>query len=159
MTHDDYELLDADAIGEDVAGRARAQSDVVAVLGPRDHAEAVLRVAAAELGVPVTNVGLELGEMLHDVLPRHRPVRLERALYDLVPETAVVLSRISLLFLPSLAVQPLPLFRKLRRTRPVVIHWPGELIDDHLVYAQPGHPEHVRERADGFEVVTISALD
>lgn len=148
------ELAEVDVVGRDVAVRSR-QPIVVAVVGAQERAEAVVRAVAGELGVAATNVGVDLGALIQDVSPRHRPVRIERALRELVPEEAAVLTRIELLFAPDLAVQPLQLLRKLRRSRPVVVHWPGEYVDGDLVYAHPGHPEYVREHAEGFEVVDV----
>src|SRR5690554_572886 len=110
MLQAERDLPDVAPLGVEAAQRALRGTAVVALVGPAHLAEAVADRAAIELGVGVVNLSLALGRVLQDISPRHRPVRLERALRELVPETAAVLIRPELLFEPTLATRPLGLF-------------------------------------------------
>ncbi len=52
---------------------------------------------------------------------------------------AVVLYEASLLFLPSLKLDPVAMLLQLSRTREIVFAWTGKFIDSRLSYAVPEH--------------------
>jgi hypothetical protein len=88
-------------------------------------------------------VGLALGEVLLDVPPSERPMRVAAGLDELVRDRGpvVLLDNLELLFEPSLRVDPLALLDGLSRSRTVVAAWNGAVVGPTLTYAEPGHPE------------------
>ena len=111
---------------------------------------------ARSLGVQRTNLSIALAERLVDVSPRLRPVHVDRALRDALPDGPLVLDHTEGLFEPSLEALPLDALRRLARNRTVVAHWPGRVEDGVAVYTTPGHPEHVRAPLDSVPYVVVS---
>ena len=111
---------------------------------------------ARTLDVRRINLSAALAERLADSPTRLRPVHVDTALRDALPEGPLVLDHIEVLFEPSLEVLPVEALRRLARNRTVVAHWPGRVEDGVAIYAEPGHPEHVRAPLDGIPYVVIT---
>ena len=121
----------------------------------------VLHRLAERESLPLIELNLELSRRLLDLPQRERVLNASRLIGEIVAETesgAVLLDRIELLFEPSLALDPLRLLQGLSRSRALVVHWPGRIEEEHLVYARPGHPEHRRYATEGLVVVQALAL-
>jgi len=56
----------------------------------------------------------------------------------------VLLDNIEILFDVHLKQDPLRLLQGLSRNKTVVVAWPGRVLNDTLIYAEPEHPEYRR---------------
>jgi hypothetical protein len=120
-------------------------NQLVLVAGPSGSGKTTALHAVAERsGFPYVAVGLALGELLLDVPPGERPLRVASGLDDLVRDRGpvVLLDNLEILFEPSLRVDPLALLEGLSRSRTVVAAWNGAVVGTTLTYAEPGHPEY-----------------
>ena len=107
--------------------------------------------------IPFLNLGLTLSQRLLDLPSSERPLRMHRALADIIdeqPGDTIALDNIELLFDPSLRHDPLACLQGLSRNKTLVVAWPRSYRGNALVYAEPGHPEYRRyERPDAIIVV------
>ncbi|HET7275002.1 MAG TPA: BREX-3 system P-loop-containing protein BrxF [Gammaproteobacteria bacterium] len=112
----------------------------------------VLPDVASATGFPLINFSLEISRSLREVPLAQRARRLRGIAQSIVNEKAddgVILTRIELLFLPSLLHDPVRTLLELSRRQPILAVWPGEGEDGRLRYAEPSHPEyHDSERGD-----------
>ena len=92
---------------------------------------------------------------------RKRALRAAGILSDIVDNAAadvVLLDNIEVLFSPELQQDPLRLLQRLSRNRTIVAAWPGVLDGEHLLYAEPSHPEHRRyPKPEAIVIPTIEA--
>lgn len=105
-------------------------------------------------GARRVRVGAELARTLVMVRPPLRHAEAPRLFEELLGrrEDVILLDRIEILFLPSLALSVVDVLREASRVRTIVVAWPlpssaacKTLAHEHvLLYATPGHPEHVR---------------
>ena len=104
----------------------------------------ILKSLASRLDVPVTNVNLELSAKLLAYPTATRPFRVVSIFEELIDgqKDPVLLDNIEVLFDPTLRIDPLRLLENLSRCRTIVATWPGTLVDNRLVYAEPWHPEY-----------------
>jgi hypothetical protein len=139
----------------------RSYHRLVLLVGPRGSGKTkALSEAATRLSVPYVNVGLELPRRLLDMTITQRALTAQQTLDDILAEAGgdvVVLDNTDVLFAPALRQKALPLLRQLSRNRTVVAAWTGAYAHDFVTRAVPGHPEYVRERADGIVIVSSSA--
>ena len=107
---------------------------------------AVLRGVAAELGVPVIDINLELSIQLLELTIRQRALRLPELLDQIVAigHSTMVLDNLEILFDKELKQDPLRLLQGLSRNRSVVASWNGLAEGRKLTYAEAGHPEYRR---------------
>jgi hypothetical protein len=114
---------------------------------PRTGKTAALQELANTEEWPLINVNLRLSERLLELAQKQRALRVPRLLGDLVADTSadvVMLDNIELLFSPELSQDPLRLLQGLSRNRTVIATWGGDLENEYLTYAEPGHPEAKR---------------
>jgi hypothetical protein len=105
-----------------------------------------------------TNINLELSQRLMSLTQRQRSLQVFRLLNEIVEKSGtqvVLLDNIELLFDPSLKQDPLRLLQGISRNRTVVASWNGSIEHDHLIYAQPDHPEYRRYPATGLLVIGV----
>lgn len=105
---------------------------------------AVLRKVANELGIQPINLNLALSELLLELTPKQRSMRLPELL-DRVVNTGhsiVILDNLEILFAKELHQDPLKLLQRISRNRSVVASWNGTFRAGKLVYAETGHPEY-----------------
>jgi hypothetical protein len=106
-----------------------------------------LREVAKQTEFGYTNISLELSQRLLGLTERQKSLQIFRLLNEIVEENGtqvVFLDNIELLFDTSLKQDPLRLLQGLSRNRTVVASWNGKIEHDHLIYAQPDHPEYRR---------------
>jgi hypothetical protein len=131
------------------------------VVGPaRTGKTAALRDLAQEHGWPLVNVNFELSERLLELTSKQRALRVPRMLGEIVeghPGEVVLLDNTEILFSTELQQDPLRLLQGLGRNRTVVATWSGEMDDENLVYAAPGHPEH--RRCPRSQVLVVPVVD
>lgn len=116
-----------------------------------------LRDVAERAHAPLVNVNLELSSSMLELTERQRALQAARILAEIVGETQaslVLLDNTEVLFDPALRQDPIRLLQSLSRNRTIVAAWNGTLEEGQLVYAEPGHPEHVRMPAKDFLCVS-----
>lgn len=104
----------------------------------------VLRDVAAELGVPVININLELSEKLLDLTAKKRALHLPKLLGEIADteDLTLVFDNLEILFDKELKQDPLKLLQGLSRNRSVLASWDGLAEKGKLIYAEPSHPEY-----------------
>lgn len=96
---------------------------------------------------PQLNLSLELGRRLLGLNVQRRAIKARPFLEDVIDgldREYVFLTDLEVLFEPSLDQDPLRLLQSLSRNRTIIAAWRGAIDNDHLVYAEPGHPEYQR---------------
>jgi len=128
---------------------------VLVVAPSSEEKTALLRMVAERLKAPYINASMALGQRLLELPARQRAIRVQRLLDDVIGRdtAAVCLDNLELLFEPSLQTQPLGLLKQLSRKRIVVASWSGRVENGWLIYAEPGHPEYVRESVRDLLIV------
>ena len=115
-----------------------------------------LREVAKQTECGYTNINLELSQRLLGLTERQRSLQVFRLLNEIVTENGtqvVILDNIELLFDTSLKQDPLRLLQGISRNRTVVASWNGSIEHEHLIYAQPDHPEYRRYPTTGLLVI------
>jgi ABC-type hemin transport system ATPase subunit len=111
----------------------------------------------AQAGAPLINVNLELSRWMLDLTERQRALQLPRLLGEIVGEATgelVLLDNIEILFDVHLKQDPLRLLQGLSRNKTVVAAWNGSIVDGHMTYAVPDHPEYRRYPIRDFLVAS-----
>ena len=133
---------------------------LILVVAPRGAGKtATLRAVAANTGVPVVNLNLELSRGLLDLTERRRALEVPGALDEILGrDTPVLLDNTEILFDPALRQDPLRLLQHASRNQTIVASWNGTVDDRYLSYADPGHPEYRRYPTGGLVIVVPSAV-
>jgi len=116
-----------------------------------------LQDVSKRLGAPLINVNLELSRRMLELTERQRALHLPRLLGEIVdalPSDLVLLDNIEILFDTKLQQDPLRLLQGLSRNKTVVAAWSGAVVDDHMTYAVPDHPEYRRYPIRDFLIVS-----
>lgn len=110
---------------------------------------------------PVLDIGKELSSYLLDV-PHAERTRTVRRWFDqqidLHEPGPLVCNHIDILFLPTLNLDPLAMFRQASRRTKLLVLWPGELSGKTLSYAVPIH-SHYRAWDNQDPSIAIYHLD
>ena len=117
-----------------------------------------LREVAKHMELGYTNINLELSQRLLGLTERQRSLQVFRLLNEIVEKNStqvVLLDNIELLFDTSLKQDPLRLLQGISRNRTVVASWNGSIKHEHLIYAQPDHPEYRRYPTTGLLVIGV----
>ncbi len=121
-----------------------------------------LQVVHERAGGALINVNLELSRAMLDLTARQRSLRLPSLLSDLIEKCGtriVLLDNIEILFCTALGQDPLRVLQTLSRSRTVVATWNGSVVDNHLVYAAPDHPEYRKYPIKDLCIVTPEATE
>jgi ABC-type uncharacterized transport system ATPase component len=116
-----------------------------------------LQEVSAATFAPLINVNLELSRRMLDLTERQRALQVPRLLGEILDETAgdvALLDNIEILFDVHLKQDPLRLLQGLSRNKTVVAAWNGSIVDDHVTYAVPNHPEYRRYPIRDFLVAS-----
>lgn len=116
-----------------------------------------LQDVQARVGAPLVNVNLDLSRRMLDLTERQRALQLPRLLREVINDTAgevVLFDNIEILFDVSLKQDPLRLLQGLSRNKTVVAAWNGSIDGDHMIYAEPDHPEYRRYMVRDFLVAS-----
>jgi hypothetical protein len=119
---------------------------------------AAFREVGKHMEFGYTNISLELSQRLLGLTERQRSLHIFRLLNEIVGENGtqvVFLDNIELLFDTSLKQDPLRLLQGISRIRTVVASWNGNIEHEHLIYAQPDHPEYRRYPTTGLLVIGV----
>lgn len=109
------------------------------------------------VGAPLVNVNLDLSRRMLDLTERQRALQLPRLLREVINDTdgeVVLFDNIEILFDVSLKQDPLRLLQGLSRNKTVVAAWNGSIDGDHMIYAEPDHPEYRRYMVRDFLVAS-----
>lgn len=146
-----------------LVGIAGLYNRLILVVGPlRSGKTDLVRTVASEKNQVPFNLGVELSRRLLDLSERQRVIQLPQVLEQIASESKaelLILDNTELLFSTALKQDPLRLLLGISRNRTVVATWLGRLVDGHLVYAEPGHPEFRRYPGEGLLLVPLESGD
>ena len=117
-----------------------------------------LREVAKQTEFGYTNINLELSQRLLGLTERQRSLQVFRLLNEILEGNGtqvVLLDNIELLFDTSLKQDPLRLLQGISRNRTVIVSWNGSIENEHLIYAQPDHPEYRRYPTTDLLVINV----
>ncbi len=131
---------------------------LILMVGPAGSGKtSALQEVSASTSAPLVNVNLELSRRMLDLTERQRALQLPRLLGEIVPACRsfgagrgeatgelVLLDNIEILCDVHLKQDPLRLLQGLSRNKTVVAAWNGSIVDGHMTYAVPDHPEYRR---------------
>jgi SAM-dependent methyltransferase len=121
---------------------------LILLIGPAGSGKTeALRAVSDSIGAPLINVNLELSSRMLDLTERERILQVAPLLSETVDNVAgdlVLLDNLEMLFDVRLKQDPLLLLQRLSRSKTVVAAWNGLIVDEHLIYAVPSHPEYRR---------------
>lgn len=107
-------------------------------------------IVAARHDWPTLSIVGVLGDALLAIAPDRRSSQVKGILEDALrqhrgrPGAAVVVTDVDILFEPTLALDPLRLFRDLSREGALIVAWPGAYANNVLAYATPDHAHYRR---------------
>ena len=132
---------------------------LILVVAPSGMGKTIaLREVAEHTEYEYTNINMELSQRLLGLTERQRSLQMFRLLNEIVEKSStqvVLLDNIELLFDTSLKQDPLRLLQAISRNRTVVVSWNGSIENDHLIYAQPDHPEYRRYPTTDLLVIGV----
>jgi ABC-type uncharacterized transport system ATPase component len=120
----------------------------------------IMQEVSGALGIPLTNINLELSNKLMTISERKRPLEARTVLSDILQgmkREIALLDNIELLFDRNLKLDSLRLLQTLSRNKTIVSTWNGAYEKNQLSYASPGHPEYRRE--DATDTIIIMAAE
>ncbi|RME89935.1 MAG: BREX-3 system P-loop-containing protein BrxF [Verrucomicrobia bacterium] len=153
---------------------AELYTRLVLVVGPPASGKtALLQAISRRTGSPLININLEMSSRMLELTRRQRALQAPRILSQIVREVGsppapngpplssslVLLDNIEILFDPHLKLNPLRLLQNLSRTTTVVAAWGGVVVNNHLTYAEPDHPEYKRYDAKDLIIVSMRCSD
>lgn len=151
----------ADQVRRKVDGARDLYHRLILVVGPAGSGKtSALQDVSASLSAPLVNVNLELSGRMLSLSERQRTLQLSRLLGEIVRETEgelVLLDNLEILFDIHLKQDPLRLLQGVSRNKTVVATWNGAVVDGHITYAVPDHPEYRRYAIRDFLVVRVGA--
>lgn len=94
--------------------------------------------------VELINVSKSLSQRIVCLSANERIKRLDVEFEEVAQECNenIWLTKLDLLFEPSLKAEPILLLKWLSKSRPVVAIWPGQIYEKTLVYAEPGSKDY-----------------
>jgi hypothetical protein len=131
---------------------------VLVVGGSETGKTFALREAAESFSVNVINVNLVVSAELLGLSMKQRALRLPEILARATdnPSSPVILDNLEILFDKDLRQDPLRLLQGISRNRSVLASWNGSVLNEKLIYAEQGHPEHRKYDASDIQTVTIN---
>jgi len=72
-------------------------------------------------------------------------------------DTTLILDNIEAVFQPELQLHALSWFLQIAREIPLVVVWPGPVLDGEFVFSMPNRPDYFRQREQSVIVVNIGA--
>jgi len=148
----------ADQIAEALEQAEGLYHRLVLVVAPSGNGKTpALQAVSERKGFPLLNVNLELSRRLLDMPEKQRAFAVQDLLGEIVSQAeghVVLLDNIEILFDASLKLDPLRLLQAVSRNTTLAVAWNGNVQNDALTYAGPGHPEFRRYPALELLVVT-----
>jgi hypothetical protein len=107
------------------------------------------------------NIGLLLPKALNGLSQKQRCLMAGEVLRNLVDENSklatIFIKNIEVLFDSNLKLDPLDLLKRNAKNRKLVAVWPGQIIEERLVYAGLGHGERKSYALDGIFTLEINS--
>lgn len=151
----------ADKIIHKIESASSLSNKLILIVGPTGTGKTkALQDVQVRTGTSLLNVSLELSRRMLELTRRQRTLRLLRLLRDVVNEgenDLILLDNTEILFDVELQLDPLRLLQNFSRNNTVVSAWNGTIVDDHLIYATPGHPDYRRIALGDFLVLSLEA--
>ncbi len=117
---------------------------------------------ATQLDYPTLNINRQLSEQLINIPKQERArsvAQLLRQLVSAVPNDAICLTGLEILFDRSLAVNPMRLLGTCAINKTLLVCWPGDITSSGLSYATPSHPEYRTYKASDLSDVIVLTAD
>ena len=94
-------------------------------------------------GLKKININLAVSKNLLQVPKTKYPLYLEEIIRNIITEktTVYLLQHINILFDPQLQIHPVRLLENISKSYKLLIEWPGQYVNNQLIYAEYGHPE------------------
>ncbi len=134
---------------------------LVVIAGARQTGKTQLAKSLANKGLGTyVNLSLVLSRYLSDNpngeggLTAARGVNL---LGDASRTGSMILDNIEIVFQPELRLSPLHWFRQIARDLPLVVVWPGVVIQGEFSYSMPNRPDYFYSREPSLVVVNLDA--
>lgn len=159
----------ADQVLRKIGEARKLYHRLILMVGPAGSGKtSALQEVSARASAPLVNVNLELSRRMLDLTERQRALQLPRLLGEIMGEATgdlpaatgaaqaglVLLDNIEILFDVHLKQDPLRLLQGLSRNKTVVAAWNGSIVDGHMTYAVPDHPEYRRYPIRDFLVAS-----
>ena len=132
---------------------------LVIIAGARKTGKTPLAKALATQGLGTyINLSLLLSRYLatdpdaDDNLTASTMVRLLR---DISPTGPMIVDNIEAVFQPELRLSPLRWFRQIARDMPLVVVWPGAVVEGEFRYSMPNRPDYFYSREPSLVVVNL----
>ena len=153
-----YEERLVEQLAQNINHAAALYNRLVLLVAPaRAGKAAALRRLHDVTGAQQINVNLELSRRMLDLTERQRVLQLPSVFAGIIGDTdseVVLLDNIELLFDVTYRQDPLRMLQRTSRNKTVVAAWSGSIVDGHLIYAAPGHPEYRRYPLDGLLIAS-----
>jgi hypothetical protein len=141
-------------VEEDIRSLSQRPVPLLVVAGPRGSGKtAILRTLESRGIGRYWNLNRVMAHLLQDLSREARPgalspdvVMAHMARND--AESVWLWDHIELLFLPELKVDVLPWLKRCARKHPLVVAWPGEYHQGHLIFSRLGRDDHYRSERD-----------
>jgi len=120
---------------------------------------AFLRTLAKQKNLPLLNLGLTLGSKLLPLTTRERKLGASDIISDIfssIDSSTIAVDNTEIIFDRALMLNPLGLLQNVSRTRLLVWSWNGCIEDNHIIYADPGHPEYQRIPAQDLTLIALN---
>lgn len=142
---------------------AELYHQLVLLVGPTGSGKtAALFELSKELSAPLINLNLSLSRRMLELTERQRILQLPKLLSEIVDQgegRIALLDNTEILFNVDLKQDPYRLLQGISRSRTIVASWNGRVDGEHIVYAEPNHPEHRRYKTDGIFVINAEGAE
>lgn len=118
----------------------------------------ILKTVHNRLKIPMINVNLELSKQMLELSESQRRMLIGPIFHDIIDnikEEVVLLDNIEIIFDVDLKLDPIRLLQNLSRKKTIITTWNGKVENDHLTYAEPGHPEYRRYSTNNLTIICI----
>jgi len=147
----------ADKVINSLIGVSQNFSKLLVLVGPTCTGKTeCLKEISGRINIPYINLGLELSKKLIELSHKQQVLRvsgLTKELINDIKSDVVLIDNTEILFNPILKVDPIRLLMNCSRNKTIVVTVSGEQIDNHIIYAEPGHPEYKKMKIEGYEVI------
>lgn len=149
----------ADQIVQSLGHTAELYHRLLLVVSPSGSGKTVvLQDLSKRINTPIINSNLELSRRMLDLTEKQRVIKLPELMDEIVSaikNDIVILDNLEMIFDLSLKHDPIRLLQNISRNKTVIASWNGSILDGHLVYAEPGHPEYRRYSTQNLMIISI----
>lgn len=131
---------------------------LVLIIAPPDTGRAVkMKNIAEALDQKPINLNLELSKRLLEMTHKNRVLKTAEKLDEIINPCReyAILDFTEVLFDVSLKQDPLALLKRLSRNRTIIASWNGDVENEKLTYAEPGHQEYRVYDINGIQIFKL----